>query len=81
MSRARKPAFDHGAAVRVPPAHDARSWAKVWQWLADDGQALDEPGAVSIRTPHGWITANPGDWIILTFGGSFHVATGRSGHR
>jgi hypothetical protein len=27
------------------------------------------------------VTANPGDWIILTFGGSFHVATGRSGDR
>ena len=81
MSNARNPDFDHGAAVRVPAAHDARNWAKLWQWLADDGQALDEPGVVSIRTAEGWVAAGPGDWIILTFGGDFHVAVGRGGDR
>ena len=35
---------------------------------------LDEPGTVSVRTPHGWVTARPGDWIILTVAGKFHVA-------
>jgi hypothetical protein len=77
MRPARSPAFNHGAALRTPPAHDARSWTKLWQWLGADGVALDEPGAASVRTPQGWITAWPGDWIILTVSGDFHVAAVR----
>lgn len=79
MRPARKPAFDHGAALRTPPAHDQRSWAKLWLWLGDDGQALDEPGAVSVRTAEGRAVARPGDWIILSVSGRFHVAAGRRG--
>ena len=74
MKSAVRPAFDHGSAVRTPPAEDVRNRSKLWQWLGEDGQADDEPGAVGVRTPHGWVTARPGDWIILTFGGSFYVA-------
>ena len=33
----------------------------------------------AIRTPVGWITARPGDWIILTVGGAFHVTAGIAG--
>jgi hypothetical protein len=77
MRTAHSPAFDHGAALRTPPAHDARSWAKLWVWLGDDGRATNEPGAASVRTPQGWTIARPGDWIILTVGGRFHVAAGR----
>ena len=67
-------AFDHGAALRVPPAHDTRSWGKLWQWLGEDGQALEEPGAVKVATPDGSAIARPGDWIVLSHSGSFHVA-------
>jgi len=77
MRTPRRPAFDHGAALRTHPAHDTRSWTKLWLWLGDDGRALDEPGAASVRTPHGWTTARPGDWIILSVSGHFHVAAGR----
>lgn len=74
MTTASKPTFDHGSAVRTPPARDTRNWAKLWLWLGDAGEARDEPGLVDVRTPDGWVTARPGDWIILTFGGCFHVA-------
>jgi hypothetical protein len=74
MSAASNPTFDHGSAVRTPAPHDRRNWAKLWLWLGDDGAAGDEPGAVEVRTPEGWVIARPGDWIILTFSGSFHVA-------
>jgi hypothetical protein len=74
VNTARNLSFDHGSAVRVPPAHDVRNWTKLWQWIGDDGQADDEPGLVSVNTPGGWVTARPGDWIILTFSGRFHVA-------
>ena len=67
MRTPRRPAFDHGAALRTPPAHDTRSWTKLWLWLGD----------ASVRTPHGWTTARPGDWIILSVSGHFHVAAGR----
>jgi hypothetical protein len=77
MRTARNPAFDHGAAIRTPPAHDARNWAQLWLWLGDDGVAADTPGSVSVHTPQGWVTARPGDWIILTAAGRFHVAAGR----
>jgi hypothetical protein len=73
MRVARNPAFDHGAALRTPPAHDARGWERLWTWLGDDGAPLDEPGAVLVRTPVGWVAARPGDWIILTVAGKFHV--------
>jgi hypothetical protein len=74
MRTLRSPAFDHGSALRTPPAPDARSWDQLSAWLGDDGRTLDEPGTVSVLTPHGWTTARPGDWIILTVAGKFHVA-------
>lgn len=79
MNAAAKPTFDHGSAVRTPPAHDARNWAKLWLWLGDDGEPGDQPGLVDVRTPAGWVTARPGDWIILTFAGAFHVAAAQGG--
>ena len=68
------PPFDHGAALRVPPAHDAKSWAKLWMWLGEDGCALDSRGAVQVSTPDGPAIARPGDWIVLSVSGRFHVA-------
>jgi hypothetical protein len=70
-------AFDHGAALRVPPAHDLKSWRKLWMWLGDDAQAMTEAGSVQVSTPDGWTIAQPGDWIVLSVSGDFHVA--RSG--
>ncbi|HEX4183984.1 MAG TPA: hypothetical protein VHY34_12075 [Caulobacteraceae bacterium] len=78
MRPARNLAFDHGAALRTPPAHDARNWSKLWAWLGDSGRPLDRPGAISVLTPDGWVLAEPGDWIILSVGGQFHVAAGRA---
>jgi hypothetical protein len=77
MRTAPRPAFDHGAALRTPPAHDTRSWSKLWLWLGEDGRERDEAGTVEVRTPQGWTIARPGDWIILTVGGRFYVAAGR----
>ena len=73
------PAFDHGAALRVPPPHDTRSWHKLWAWLGDDAQAMTEAGAGQVCTPDGWTIAQPGDWIVLSVSGDFHVA--RTGGR
>lgn len=67
------PNFDHGAALRVPPPHDAKSWSKLWMWLGDEGCAL-EGGAVQVSTPEGAAVAKPGDWIVLSYSGSFYVA-------
>ncbi len=77
MRTAHSPAFDHGAALRTPPAHDAKSWTKLWLWLGDDGREREEAGSVEVRTLQGWAVARPGDWIILTVGGRFYVASGR----
>ena len=79
MRAARSPAFDHGAALRTPPAHDRRSWAKLRLWLGESGREWDDPGTISVHTADGWTTARPGDWIILTVGGRFHVAAGKPG--
>lgn len=70
------PPFDHGAALRVPPPHDAKSWNKLWMWLGDDGAALG-PGVVQVSTPEGVAVARPGDWIVLSVSGSFYVAHAR----
>jgi hypothetical protein len=68
------PAFDHGAALRVPPASDTRNWHKLWAWLGDDAHAMTEAGAVQVCTPEGWRIAHSGDWIVLSVSGDFHVA-------
>lgn len=68
------PAFDHGAALRVPPPHDARNWRKLWMWLGDEAVALDGAGAIEVTTESGPAVALPGDWIVLSVSGFFHVA-------
>jgi hypothetical protein len=69
------PPFDHGAALRVPPAHDRKSWSVLWQWLGDEAQSVAEASsAVQVRTPDGPVVAHCGDWIVLSHSGSFHVA-------
>jgi hypothetical protein len=68
------PPFDHGAALRVPPAHDQKNWAVLFQWLGEDAQSLAEAAAVQVRTPEGPVVAHCGDWIVLSHSGNFHVA-------
>ena len=68
------PRFDHGAALRVPPMHDARGRSALWAWLGESGCPLDDRGAVQVSTPEGPAIARPGDWIVLSFRGDFHVA-------
>jgi hypothetical protein len=71
---ARNTAFDHGAALRVPPAHDAANWRKLWYWLGEAASATSEPGVVEVSTANGRDVARPGDWIVLSVAGIFHVA-------
>ena len=66
--------FDHGAALRVPPPHDAKNWRVLWMWLGEDADMVLEGGAVQVRTPEGPVVAHSGDWIVLSHSGSFHVA-------
>ena len=40
---------------------------------------MTEAGAVQVCTPDGWTIAQPGDWIVLSVSGDFHVA--RTGGR
>jgi hypothetical protein len=68
------PQFDHGAALRVPAAHDVKGRSALWQWLGDRGFPLDDRGAVQVSTQEGPAVARPGDWIVLSFRGDFHVA-------
>jgi len=67
------PRFDHGAALRVPAPDDRRGWRALWAWLGDAAR-LDDAGAVQVRTEDGMAKAQPGDWIVLSVSGSFHVA-------
>ena len=66
--------FDHGAALRVPAPHDSKARRVLWQWLGDEGFALDDRGAVQVSTPFGPVIARPGDWIVLSHNGQYHVA-------
>lgn len=68
------PPFDHGAALRVPPPHDVKSWTMLWGWLGEDAQVVPEAAAIQVRTPDGPVVAHCGDWIVLSHSGSFHVA-------
>jgi hypothetical protein len=68
------PPFDHGAALRVPPPNDVRSWTMLWRWLGEDAEVVCEGGAVQVRTPDGPVVAHCGDWIVLSHSGAFHVA-------
>ena len=67
------PKFDHGAALRVPPAHDVKGRRALWAWLGEGGGPFDDRGAVQVFTPHGVGVARPGDWIVLSVSGEFHV--------
>lgn len=69
-----QPAFDHGAALRVPPSDDLKSWRALWSWLGEDARAVAEGEAVQVRTPDGPVIAHCGDWIVLSHSGAFHVA-------
>lgn len=68
------PPFDHGAALRVPPPHDVKSWTVLWSWLGEEASVVAEGAAVQVRTPQGPVVAHCGDWIVLSHSGSFHVA-------
>ena len=72
--RAPQTRFDHGAALRVPPASDAENWRTLWMWLGEDAHAVAEAHAVQVRTPNGPVIAHCGDWIVLSVTGDFHVA-------
>jgi len=74
------PPFDHGAALRVPPAHDRKSWNVLWQWLGEEAHAVAGAAAVQVSTPEGLVVAHAGDWIVLSHSGSFHVAHARRTH-
>ena len=65
----------------VPPAHDLKNWAVLWQWLGEEAQSVaDAAAAVQVRTPEGPVVAHTGDWIVLSHSGSFHVAHTRRPH-
>ena len=74
MRTAHSPKFDHGAALRVPPAHDANGWRILMTWLGPYGRRLDQPGAVEVDTAAGGRLALPGDWVVLSVSGAYHVA-------
>jgi hypothetical protein len=74
--KSRRKTIDHGAAIRVPPAHDANGWLVLMTWLGDAGR-LTDPGLVEVSTPLGTGIATPGDWIVLSATGSYHVTRPR----
>jgi len=69
-------ALEHGAALRVPPAHDAKGRLILMRWLGECGQVTDR-GLVKVTTPLGIDVAAPGDWIVLSASGAYHVARSR----
>lgn len=46
------------------------------RWLGDSGQLVDR-GLVEVMTPVGAHVAAPGDWIVLSATGSYHVTRPR----
>jgi hypothetical protein len=67
-------AFDHGAAMRAPAPHDVRGRRALELWLGEDGAYIEAAGAFQVWTEDGWAVALPGDWIVLSVRGAFHVA-------
>ncbi|MBV9994259.1 MAG: hypothetical protein JO127_03505 [Caulobacteraceae bacterium] len=70
--RTQRRAVEHGAAIRVPPAHDAGGRQVLMTWLGAEGRPLGR-GLVEVSTPIGAAVAAPGDWIVLAVDGSYHV--------
>jgi hypothetical protein len=66
--------FDHGAAIRVPAAQDRKGWRSLMTWLGANGRVSGQAGIVEVDTPFGSVSAGPGDWIVLSFRGVYHVA-------
>jgi hypothetical protein len=48
----------------------------IWAWLGEAGRCTDIVGVAEVLTPEGWTAAQPGDWLILTSAGRFHVTAG-----
>jgi hypothetical protein len=71
--------FDHGAALRVPPAHDVKGRNALWRWLGENGYPAGDGRDVQVNTRHGAEVARPGDWIVLSVSGDFHVARSIAG--
>jgi hypothetical protein len=61
----------------VPPPHDASNWRNLLAWLGEYGKRLSGQQGVEVHTPEGPTRARPGDWVVLSVSGQFHVA--RSG--
>jgi hypothetical protein len=75
MHASRKP-IDHGAAIRVPPAHDAKGRLVLMTWLGECGSPTEQ-GLVEVATSAGVCVASPGDWIVLSASGAFYVTRAR----
>ena len=73
MQALRNESAGYGSAIRVPAAHDRRSRDRLALWLGEAGQ-LEDGGIVTVMTDAGWISAQVGEWIILTADGRYHVA-------
>ena len=43
-------------------------------WLGECGAMIDPSGLIQVATPQGQEVARPGDWIVLSVSGDFHVA-------
>lgn len=57
----------------MPPPEDARSWRVLLAWLGEAGVKVGR-GAVQVATVPGHTVAFPGDWIVLSNRGYYHVA-------
>ena len=66
--------FDHGAALRVPFPEDSFGWAALMVWLGGAGSRRGGAGTVQVATANGPTFATPGDWIVLSTNGDYHVA-------
>ena len=46
-------------------------------WLGASGRPAESAGTVEVTTPLGACIAAPGDWIVLSVKGAYHVARSR----
>jgi hypothetical protein len=70
--RANRKPVDHGAAIRVPPAHNAKGREILMTWLGAAGRSMAQ-GSIEVSTAAGTDVALPGDWIVLSSSGAFFV--------